>query len=467
MADEDKRKRLRYLQLKQKQAGAAGLEPPAEEAPKLRSASPSAVAASRIASEALTLPLKRTTVAGGLPLPGIPTLESAGETVRGAVKGVSPGSKPLEILADIGALTPENIASNIGGDVLMGVGAPKLARGAASLGGLTTGTGDAVREALEAGLKGGKRMKALISAMRGTTSERRVVSDALDSLQNVKRARSKAYTTKMDAIKAGTFQKKISLSNIKTQLDDLLDDFNIIRKKGGKLDFERAALDDPSINDVKRIVDLVDGWGKRAGDDTVKGLDILKRKIDDFYSPSSEARALVTRMKNSVKKTITDTVPEYDDVTRAYQQATDAIDEISGELSLGPNSKTGTVMRKLKQTLRQNFDLRREFVADLDKAGKRDLISQIAGVELAPATPKGLMRTVAGAGSLAALGTAITNPLLAAKIAAGLIPTSPRLVGEAALAAGRSARVAAPYLRRVPATMVGRGAARISEPEEE
>jgi hypothetical protein len=215
------------------------------------------------------------------------------------------------------------------------------------------------------------------------------------------------------------------------------------------MDFSRAALDESSANDVKRIAESVDSWGTQPGDNTVKGLDILKRKIDDFYSPSSEARAFVSSLKNKVKSTIVDAVPEYASMTKKYEQASETIKDISKELSLGPNSNSGTVMRKLKQSLRQNFDLRKEFVSQLDKAGKGHIMESIAGAELNPMMPRGMMRAVAGGDILAGIG--MHRP----EMMAALPLTSPRLMGEAALKAGQATRLATPFFNNVPASSIG------------
>jgi len=333
----------------------------------------------------------------------------------------------------------------------------KLAgKGIGELWGMVTGAAGAVTKAAQAGLKGGEAQKALIGTMRGTVSEKQVANDALDSLAEIRRKRGRKYVKQMESIYKTSFQKKIDLTPIKTELDDLLDSYNIARSKTGAMDFSRAALDDVSANDVKRIAKLVDEWGMKAGDNTVKGLDILKRRIDDFYSPSSEARAFVTSLRNKVKKTITDKVPKYKEVTKDYAEISDLIHDISSELSLGPKAKAGTIVRKLKQALRQNFDLRKEFVETLDKFGNLNLMEQIAGIELAPLLPKGLSRAVA----TGTLGASYLSP----SVLATLPFYSPRLAGETALKFGQASRLAAkgaaPFIRRPVVSGIGLEAAR-------
>lgn len=339
-----------------------------------------------------------------------------------------------EFLSD--AVSPESVGmAGLGTALPLIGGVAKFAgKGIGGLSGMITGSSGAVTKAAGAGLEGGTAQKALIDAMRGTVSEKQVANDALDSLSAIRKARGKAYTEKLETIYADSFQKKIDLTPIKTELDDLLNSYNIGRSKKGVMDFSRAALDDASAKDVERIANLVDEWGTKSGDDSVKGLDILKRRIDDFYSPSSEARAFVTSLKNTVKKTIVDKVPEYKKLTKGYQEASDLIHDVSSELSLGANAKAGTIMRKLKQALRQNFDLRKEFVETLDKYGNKNLLEQTAGVELNELLPKGLSRLAA----TGTLGASAFNP----SALATLPFYSPRLAGETALKVGQGARMA-------------------------
>lgn len=413
--------------------------------------SPITKAASDFAVRGITAPLRN---------PIVDRITTAANKVESGVQDVSgrvaEAGYPLpatlmSLGAEFGNLSPENMALNVGGEAFGRIGFPILgraaARGVGEAEGLLTGSQGAVVEAARAGEAGGKAQQALIESMRGTKSERAVAKDAVESIQQMKRARGKEYRATKDWIEGANFQKKIDLSPIRKKLDDLLDDYNVVRNKDGTMDFSRAALDDTSITDVERMAKTVDSWGTKPGDNTVKGLDILKRKIDDFYSPSSEASAFTTQLKNEVKGTIVKAVPEYAGLTKKYQKATELLDDISSELSLGPNAKAGTVIRKLKQTLRQNFDLRKEFVETLDKAGKKDLIQHIAGIELSPFMPKGLSRVVAG-------GTALAAPFTNPWMVAGLPAMSPRLAGEAALLTGRATRKIGPALNsaRVPLT---------------
>lgn len=351
----------------------------------------------------------------------------------------------------------------------IGGGVRKAAGGILSL---PTGTGGAINETFEAAKRGGNSMDAMYSSMRDKVPGNKVADDAVASLQKMRANESDVYGKTL-----GRLEKNIGpidLKPIKEGLDEILKPYNIERKvttktvRTGKLDskglpevktitenahdYTRPRLDDAAVADVQKLVKKVEDWGSQPGDNTVKGLDILKRQIDDFYSPSSEARAIVAELRNKVKTAIVEKVPEYEKMTKRYSEATDLMHDISSELSLKRSSPSGTTLKKLQQTLRKNFEFRKDFVKTLDTVGGKHLIEQIAGSQMKSWTPHGLMAPFAGAGLLGALKAVISNPEqilpTIASIAAAAPFTSPRIVGEGAAAAGRITRRVAPYAEK-------------------
>lgn len=389
------------------------------------------------------------------PIAGAVSFGLAGESARNLIRGYrgkSVPATPMESIADSGGEgVRQGAAAALGlgvQEAIPGV-AKAIGAGAGNVGGLMTGSGGALKEAAKAGFEGGKPQAALIDSMRGSVSEKSIANDALDALQAVKQARSKAYVSKMEKLQGDTFQKKIDLTPIKTKLDDLLNNFNIKRGVDGALDVSRAAADDPAVNEIARIAKTVDDWGSQAGDNTVKGLDILKRKIDDFYSPSSEARSFVVQLKNSIKSTITDKFPKYSEITKGYQNASDVIDDITGELGLGPNAKAGNIVRRLQRSLRNNNDLAKEFVDVLDKVGHKNLSPKIAGSVLDQWMPSGLIGQGAGAAEVGSAVLGHPASLLGAPF------LSPRIMGESALKVGQAARFASPLNKATPQVIQG------------
>lgn len=328
--------------------------------------------------------------------------------------------------------------------------------------GMRTGSGGAISEAYKAGREGGAAKTAITDTMRGNVSGEQLAQDAVDSLQVIRRKRGADASAKFQQLKID--QTPIQTQPIKDKLEELLGQYDVktetVKKpiEGGivdangrplafktekRYDLSESKLNDEGRADIQKMIDEVEQYTKNPTENLNK-LDTLKRRIDDFWSPSGEARAFATNLKNTVKTAIIDAVPKYGEYTKGYQDASDVIKNIESELSLKQGKPAATTLRKLQQTLRDNFGLRKEFVQTLDDMGKKHLLEQIAGNQLQAATPKGLQSLrggmIAGGMGLAAK----LNPALLPYLAADLATSSPRLMGEAALGAGTIARRVAP-----------------------
>jgi hypothetical protein len=152
---------------------------------------------------------------------------------------------------------------------------------------------------------------------------------------------------------------------------------------------------------------------------------------------------------NSVKSEITKQAPEYAKTMKDYIAASDQIKEIERALSLGQKSSVDTAMRKLQSLMRNNVNTnygnRQALARQLEQMGGKDLMPALAGQALNSPTPRGLQALGATGTGVAAFFNPSVLPLLAAQ--------SPRLSGEAALAAGRVAgasRAGADALQRIP-----------------
>ena len=103
---------------------------------------------------------------------------------------------------------------------------------------------------------------------------------------------------------------------------------------------------------------------------------------------------------------------------------------------LGRTAAADTALRKPQSVMRDNvnanFGSRLRLLEKLEKAGYSLLLPKLAGQDLQPIAPKGIARVAAGTNVLSQ-ATELANPQTLA-----LLPlTSPRLMGEGALAAGR------------------------------
>lgn len=296
---------------------------------------------------------------------------------------------------------------------------------AANILGMTTGTGKA---AIKQAFKGGEEFK---KGLRGKIDAQMVLDNAVDALDEVKQTRRTAYQTQLAGIKSKANvvidkkpvfnQLKISLKsfNIETYLDD-----------AGELviDTSQSGLDRSVRGAVSDLIKDVLQWK----DWSPQGADILKQRIDDFYAPTKNSRAIVSPLRNSVKQAIIKQVPEYSKMVKDYEIMSGHIEDITKTLLSG---KKDTALRRLNTIFRDVNEYRQAVLGKLDTLTDSKLTEQLAGVALSANLPRGWPSKVVpsvGAGTMA-----FYSPAIAAGIA---ISASPRLMGEIALKAGQAGR---------------------------
>lgn len=355
-----------------------------------------------------------------------------------AVKGLGAAKIGAALSATGEAINPITLAGKVATPIAKGVG--KVGK---ELLGATTGEGKAV--IAQAAIN----KPEFVQAMRGKITGTDIVDTAKNALDKVKEARSADYTDRL--AKVAEVNKTIDIMPIKKNLDIWLKKFNIRRTPEG-LNFERSTLglNPAAKTDVSMIVGKVDSWGKIKGDRTPIMLDVLKRQLDDVYTESSQARAMVAGMRNTVKQTIVNskTVPDYAVMTANYEKSSKMIKEINSALSLKEGNTAATALRKLNTAMRENPELRRNLIRELEAVSGQNIQAQLAGYamkDLIP--PQGIGRLI-GAGELAFLGFFHPNliPILSAN--------SPRVVGEFLTLLKKPVDIA----RKIPVAAIGQAA---------
>lgn len=322
--------------------------------------------------------------------------------------------------------------------------APYVARGAGRLVGeglgVSTGTGyGAIKEGFNAALEGGKRAEDFQTALRGSTTPEQIVQEAKDSLGKIIQDKRNSYQTQLADIAKDT--TKLDISPINNEVKSQLNKFGI-KNNNGVLDFSQSTLrfNKSAQTDIQTIVDEMRVFGSRKGDRTAVGVDSLKRAFQDLYSPSGEARAFVEGVRKTTLKVL-DNVPGYNELTSSYRSKNGLIEDIYKGLSLGDKASTDTAFRKLTTALRTNNEVRKELIAELDRASGGFLSSKVAGQQLGELLPRGIVKAVGGVGAVGAIAAGSLPPVLKAALF-----TSPRLVGEMINAAGITGRKATQLL---------------------
>ena len=335
---------------------------------------------------------------------------------------------PSDVMA--GALAEE-------GGIAAGKALPYVARAVGTVAkpvlGALSGVGKgAIEEAISSGKKltGNifKSQTAYDRALRGEISGEEVVDNAKAALTEIKNKRSAAYQEQMQKVKDWN-HVGINLDSIKGKVNDLLKNYVRHDYSNGNPDWSRSALGSKAVGDVKDIVELVEKWGDKPLDNTVSGLDMLKRQLDDYYSESSNARSFVASVRNIVKDTAVKSFPAYEKMTKGYEEATRVIKDIESGLMMRKQGMTGRVvadqtLRRLVSAMRQNFPLRRDLVNMLGKEGGRDVAGQISGHSMSEVAPRGI------AGSGPALTIESMGAMLHPQFLPLLASSSPRLQGE-------------------------------------
>jgi hypothetical protein len=316
--------------------------------------------------------------------------------------------------------------------------------------GAATGAGtEAVRLAV---VKNTERFRA---AMRGQRSLLEIVDDVRNSVNDLRRVRGEKYRAALREFEGAT--TPLSLTAVKEAIDGRLLDFRVRRtalpKKGSKgplgqplditldevkqLDFSASAVGEAAQKEIAAAVNLVENWT----DTSVLGLDALKRRLGDFYSDSSQARAFIASLEKEVANTL-NKVPGYNKMTRSYAAATEVIELIDKEMSLSQNP--GASVRKITNALNQNNNYRQVLLEALDEASGTGLLDEVAGSAFESIAPRGIMRPLAGGSLIYSVGTGTLEALPA------LALTSPRGMGELLTAISAVRRGAATIGRAIP-----------------
>lgn len=315
--------------------------------------------------------------------------------------------------------------------------------------GAATGVGsDVLKEAFKATAQGGAASRAFWEGLGNKFTPEQLVEQARSTFSTILKNRSDGYQKMLGTMKQSTAE--LDPTPIARKLSQELSNYGIKVTDQG-LDFGRSTLPNSDQAIVREIYNDVMGWGSQQGDLTAQGIDILKRRISNYFSQNRDVRGLVASVRSSAREVL-EQHPGYDDAMRNYTEATEMIDDIRKALSLGHNTGDDTVFRKLTLALRTNNEFRAEMLRQLDEAGGSTLLPRVAGQQLSELMPRGLMRQ--GVTGLVG-GGAIFGGIPWAGALAALAVTSPKLVGTIIGALGVSKGVAQRILQKLVPTSPG------------
>ena len=340
-------------------------------------------------------------------------------------------------------LTPEQFAQEKAKTVATSAGLnslPSVAGKSASLlggllkkeAGLATGAGE---EAFTQAYKAGKEANPeFIANMRGQAPMEDVLNQAKSNLSKMKEEKNAFYRSGMADISKD--KSILSFDDITKKLNEAKD---IATYKG-------QTTNPNAVKALQEIKGIVEKWqGLNSSEfHTPEGMDALKQSIGSILEDipyGTKARTVAENIYHSIKSTIAEQAPAYNNVMKDYSEKADLINEIQKSLSLGQKSSVATGLNKLQSLMRNNvntnYGYRQEIANKLMKEGGKDLMPALAGQALSSSLPRGLVGRGMDAGALIALLTGGITHL--PPLAAAAITTSPRLMGETAYKAGQIA----------------------------
>lgn len=356
----------------------------------------------------------------------VPTV-MAGAVAKNINK-VAKAIDPINVTTKVTATTLKN-GANLAGEII----------------GTTTGVGSkAFTTAYMTGYTGENAL-AFTSHMRGGASKLdETLNTAQKLISDLKSNNSKVFIEGKNGLNLADTPVDPNIIN------KILMDFKNKHTFNGALDLSTQAQ-----AKLKRVEQLIADFNANTGLHNAKGLDFLKRQIDNEYPTGvnqGDATLVIADIRNAVKDAVVNTVPEYSAVMKTYEDAITISRELELGLGLKSNASTSLTFNKLNQAIKNNsasqFGSKGNQLSILDENGK--LESMLSGDALNSFAPRSLQGLIpSGTGLALGLGG---NPLAMAGL---LASSSPRIMGEASHLAGRFAGSVSPFVNPAIKTGVG------------
>jgi hypothetical protein len=300
--------------------------------------------------------------------------------------------------------------------------------------GLRTGAGaEPIKQAYSAGKTGGESAEAFRSNLTGSVDQTEALNVAKANLEELGRQRRETYRANMENIKGD--KSVLNFDGIDKALKTATNQVAFKGQIKNQAAAEKLAEVEAKIAEWKSL--------DPAEFHTPEGLDALKQSIGEVYESipfeAQRQRLVVGEVYNAVKNEINKQAPTYAKTMKAYSDAVDEIKQIEKTLSLGKKASVDTAMRKLQSLMRDNvntnYGQRLSLAKTLEEKGGQQMMPALAGQALQSLTPRGIQGAIGVPAGFAAFSA---GGLPAALLDA--LASSPRVVGEAAYGAGKTAK---------------------------
>ena len=290
------------------------------------------------------------------------------------------------------------------------------------------------RVAFEAGAKGGRELVEFKAATQGLRSAEDLANSVLDASDSLLSDAIREGTEKVKTLTLKSADDPLDLQRVRSDMFDVLKEYGIepeLKKvtvselvmkklpsgsvvdvkvvkrtenggialdfKGGKLELaksERAAIQD-MVDEVNKIIE--------RGDNSIDQVHALRQAFDTIIKPNvtennkySNAVKVATRKR--VRSQLGEKVDGYDEAMKGMEDAFSFNEEL--QQALGTAGKLEPMIGKLTSLLRDrpNLDRSKRLIEALEERTGTPFRSTIAGLELEPIAPKGLLGHSLGAG---------------------------------------------------------------------
>jgi hypothetical protein len=360
---------------------------------------------------------------------GAAGLASKGAKLGGAVKI----AKGLETTAKVGrALDPLRITGMALSPITKAFtfGGKKIAAN------LLSGSGD---EFLEQAYRASPGKPRFLDALRGKIPMSEFLDDVQTSLTKAKDIGRNNYNTGLAAL--SNIDDPITFSSIQKNFIDNITSkkFNVklAPSKPAGLDFADSVFSDArDLRTIRAVKRDIDRWASVSANQTGRGLDTLKRRIDAKFVPNSVTRAVTSKLRNEVKDTIVKNVKGYKELTAESQKFINLLDDFQDVMSARSTSKANATLGKLTRLMRKDNEFAQTIVREMDNLTGGQLIATASGLAGRKLTSRSMIgRDIQRA--------SIVSGLLGyadAKIGITALMSSPRITAEFLNAVGKISR---------------------------
>lgn len=370
---------------------------------------------------------------------GMANLDKTAKVLDKAAKVAEKGQKALQKV-ELDTATPRIVkgATNLGGKLT------------SELAGVFTGTGSQpIQRAFDVGRESdfevpftnrGARAKEFKGTMRESENqipETQIVAAAEEGLGELQNRKSQNYVQGM------------RIADLESQPADYSEVLNKISelKKQAYGDGPKAppTFGPKTMQVLQEVTSLVNDWVYNPDTQTLGSMDRLKRRLDDVEIDAigTKSGMVKSSVRNAVANEIRRQSPEYSQIMQPYEDAKNLVDDIKSSLSIGDRKTASQSLRKLQQVTRNNvntnFGRNISLVAELDDLTDFNIVDQLSARALQPLAPTSIGR-MADKANVMAVGAQAVDP----GAMLNLLPSMPRVAGEAGYYTGRLAKLMSP-----------------------